>query len=691
MAIQVIDWGLWGQVPLIVGQARDPSDEHQRFGESTVGTLALSKSEVPSCSASLVLIPPPQLPAQLRSQSLLSLPVCSHRRRSTFSGPRQSSFAILVFPEALCGPSPARIPPLPPEQICPSTSSRLCASTAHGRLNFATETRPPPAPRQEPPNYFYDALYGIPRGFRPLCRPGPLAHGASRLAASMTSQQALFADTIIAMKKAMKRRAYGAHPNLPSPAQARPVTNDFAAFATESEDSEDDIDYHGNRGQKLKKRARFAREGQLAPPSGPEFVNHAGYTRAIISRNPPLVDDEGYEPESDDEDYEQRMQEIAETAAEFNPYASLRLENILAPLSSVTEIPSHPTLSRAYTSKTLSDLTKQAREILHKENAALWKVKHLHTKLVGDHVWVPCSLMETPHDLDLYQENHATNGLGQRSVNSDATMLLLERAAAASSTNGQPSVNGEAPTAKEAQEDAADGDTSMVDADVTIDEDTAADDESSLKTGQTKERGEKTENDQRASKSSKEAAPDGQATADGGSQKQEKHATNGISKTAEQNGDLSTSHGLQAATNGSEVNLPGSGPMSTASVDPLDEMFIHPIFLAPRSSQPNRDLGLPEGEAEDLRRLLQLYVQKQEEVCRGAKRLNEGLLRADRLRKTVFQWSKFEAHVGPNRDMSDGEDWYDKEEWGLDEDLKKGQDEEEEDTTQTAKKTRARR
>ena len=120
-------------------------------------------------------------------------------------------------------------------------------------------------------------------------------------------------------------------------------------------------------------------------------------------------------------------------------------------------------------------------------------------------------------------------------------------------------------------------------------------------------------------------------------------------------------------------------------------MFIHPLFIAPRSAHPDRDMGIPEAEADDVRRLLQVWVQKQEEVCRGAKRLYEGLLRADRLRKTVRQWSKYEAHVGPNRDMSDGEDWYDKEEWGLDEDLKKGQDEEEEDTTQTTKKTRTRR
>lgn len=71
-----------------------------------------------------------------------------------------------------------------------------------------------------------------------------------------------------------------------------------------------------------------------------------------------------------------------------------------------------------------------------------------------------------------------------------------------------------------------------------------------------------------------------------------------------------------------------------------------------------------------------LYVQKQEEVCRGSWRLYEGLLKADRLRKTVFRWAKAEAHVG---EMSDGEDWYDKEEWGLEEDLKKGHDEDEDD------------
>jgi hypothetical protein len=360
----------------------------------------------------------------------------------------------------------------------------------------------------------------------------------------------------------------------------------------------------------------------------------------------------------------------------------------------VTDLPAHPTLSRPFTTKTLTDLARQSRDITHKENAALWKVKHLHTKLVGDHVWVPCAMMETPNDLLLYEEPQIPKVLGQRSVNSETSTLRLEGAPA--SRNGQPPVNGEAPAASGEEsapnkDNAEDADTSMVDADVTIDEDM----ENSESRPET-ERGKDghTSLDNAAASSSRAATSAGKNGVDGDGHRPDKQPhnsghgslTNGASKATGQTGD--THDGV----NGHALNLPGSGPMSAASWDAFDEMFIHPIFLAPRTAQPNRDLGIPEGEAEDLRRLLQLYVQKQEEVCRGAKRLSEGLQRADRLRKTVFQWSKYEAHAGPNRDMSDGEDWYDKEEWGFEEDLKKGQDEEEEDTTQPTKKsTRNRR
>jgi hypothetical protein len=161
--------------------------------------------------------------------------------------------------------------------------------------------------------------------------------------------------------------------------------------------------------------------------------------------------------------------------------------------------------------------------------------------------------------------------------------------------------------------------------------------------------------------------------------------------------DVSKNHNLEDASNNQESESGiatrtalGQTARSLTS-DEAKEPFIHPMFLPPMHTKTDRDVGLPEQEAEDVRRLLALFVQKQEEVCRGVNKLYNGLNKAQRLRQDVLHWSKAEAHSGPNRDMSDGEDWYDKEEWGLTEDLKKGQDDEEEDTTATTKKTRNRR
>ena len=129
-----------------------------------------------------------------------------------------------------------------------------------------------------------------------------------------------------------------------------------------------------------------------------------------------------------------------------------------------------------------------------------------------------------------------------------------------------------------------------------------------------------------------------------------------------------------------------SRPRSLSSTS--NESFIHPYFLPPLSSLPEHDFMLPSPEADETRRLLQLYVQKQEEIVRGADKLYMGLLEADRRRGKVMSWARAEKHVG---EMSDGEDWVDEEEWRLDGPLKKGQDEEEEDTVTTSKKTRTRR
>ncbi|KAI4134348.1 MAG: hypothetical protein LQ347_001601 [Umbilicaria vellea] len=124
------------------------------------------------------------------------------------------------------------------------------------------------------------------------------------------------------------------------------------------------------------------------------------------------------------------------------------------------------------------------------------------------------------------------------------------------------------------------------------------------------------------------------------------------------------------------------------SLAPSISPYIHPLYLVPSSARPDRDFGLPPTEAEETRRVLMSYAQKQEEVCRGAERLYEGLLKADRVRKTVLKWCKAEGHVG---DASDGEDWYDKEEWELEEDLKKGGEDDDEDAVNQGKKSRGRR
>ena len=348
------------------------------------------------------------------------------------------------------------------------------------------------------------------------------------------------------------------------------------------------------------------REGQLGAADGlnvfAETVDYNGYRREIISRNPPLLDAEGYEIDSEEDD-DAAVQEAVSAAADDNPYAGIQLERLLAPLASVTDLASHPMLSLPFKNKALTELTGQGASWMHKENHALWKVKPLLIKLCGDHIWVDSGLMVTPNDADLFD---------------DAFVARLAVAQGAKLPNGAG--NDGPPETKETN-----GDTHMADAD---------------------------------------KVP----------------ATNGTSVKEE------------AMKSGPSRGAATSTEKETENEDDTEDGFIHPLYLAPRSAHPEPNLGLPETEADDLRRMLQMWVQKQEEVARGTRKLHEGLLRAERLRKTVMRWAKAEAHSGPNRDLSDGEDYYDHEEWGLDEDLKKGHDEEEEDAqVQQQKKTRNRK
>lgn len=477
---------------------------------------------------------------------------------------------------------------------------------------------------------------------------------------SLTREQVLFADLAKAMKKTVARQA-------------------------NESDSDSEIQQTTNRGNKLKKRARFVRQGKLGPPTGPsvykEEVEHAGYKRAVISRNPPLIDEDGYSIDSDDDD--QHIQDAVAAAAEADPYSSIHLEQLLAPLTAVTDLPAHPTLSRPFKSTALKELTNQACDLMHKENVALWKVRPLLTRLSGDHTWVTPEMMIGANDQDMFRNSFGTRTL-KRKRSHEEVLEGISSPNINGSSAARPSVDGDPDGAvnEEAQTHEGQG-TSNEDVVMTNSEDNKAENTASAKDSH---EASGTANEEQGAENTVPLPTNGNKVDEPGL-----NPTNGI--PAKQKGKQpgtrqDTADDEVVMLNGSAApGLNGSraaSPSAASVGDPL----IHPIFLAPKPAHPDRDVGLPEQEAEDVRRLLQLYVQKQEEVCRGTERLYHGLLKADRMRKTVLEWSKAEAHVG---EMSDGEDWYDKEEWGLTEDLKKGQDEEEEDTTQTQKKTRNRK
>ncbi|KAK4149072.1 hypothetical protein C8A00DRAFT_38342 [Chaetomidium leptoderma] len=479
-----------------------------------------------------------------------------------------------------------------------------------------------------------------------------------------TQQQALVMETLIALKRTLKRRAYDS-------------------------DSDSSIDHATNRGNKLKKRARFVHQGRLTSSMGPaaykEVAEHSGYHRAIINRNPPLIDEDGYDIDSDDE--EEQVQEAIASAMDGDPYSSIRLEQILAPLTAVTDLPSHPTLSRPFTSASLTELIEQGRNLMQKENKALWKAKPLLTQLVGDNTWAPCGLMTAPDNRDALLFTDAVSFFNRPSQ-------IPTEASAAPSVNGGPRAQSQSAQRRTATAQPVDNAEQDEDSGENMpDGETLPNAHSNgeLEAGREPNAPENPGPDGQVNgnPSPNEENKDGPADADGAASKPSAAGGGEDVEMAEAAG--GNSNTAQAQPTARPVFPPPNLGAASPTAETVDGLFIHPLFRLPSAAHPDRDLGLLEHEAEEVRRLLLLYVQKQEEICRGTKRLYEGLLKADRLRNTVWGWAKAEAHCGPNRDMSDGEDWYDKEEWGLTEDLKKGEDEVEEDTAQTQKKTRNRK
>ncbi|KAI9881023.1 MAG: hypothetical protein M1830_008905 [Pleopsidium flavum] len=556
----------------------------------------------------------------------------------------------------------------------------------------------------------------------------------------MAAQSVLIAETIAGMKKAIRRR-------------------------DSSSDSDASIHQPTNRGNKLKRKARYVHEGHLDVPNAPRVykrkIEHAGYQRYILSHNPRRFDDCGDELEDDDVDAEADA-----AAAEENLYGGIKLENLLAPLTSAAELPSHPSLSIPYVSQTLSEMTQQACGMVRREKASLWKMKQLLTMFRGDEIWAPCGHLQTENDITLFGpmrtgnteefasvheegfnghlpteqtqlEMHAINDRnvifpgsihGQRTTNAmlehGADVKDLEIGATQGNilaSNGNIAKvnvhkddtvgwnssydktvhadgNGHRKDHEAAESDDAASNLPKQNPDATLtvveagrelrsncDEITVAPvpidteiDAQNLLSAPVPDNP-SGDGDEARGNSPRAAGPEG----DDGKQAEEGDREEDGDNSQPAQHRMTTRAQAQAASDNTTSARTRSPSLASST-----STFVHPLFLVPPSAHPDRDFGLPPGEAEDTRRVLMSYVQKQEEVCRGVEKLYEGLLRADRMRKTVLRWCKAEAHVG---EMSDGEDWYDKEEWALDEDLKKGHEEEEDEGGNQGKKTRGRR
>ena len=144
---------------------------------------------------------------------------------------------------------------------------------------------------------------------------------------------------------------------------------------------------------------------------------------------------------------------------------------------------------------------------------------------------------------------------------------------------------------------------------------------------------------------------------------------------------------LAAESNSASHSSNPTPPLSPTSTN--TSLTIHPLFVVPDTAKPDRDSGLYPQEADETRRLLGLYTQKQEECVRSFEKMLRMLMKAEKMRQDVLEWCKAEGHVG---EMSDGEDWYDREFWGLDDEgLRKGHDEDDEVGAQGIEEVRGKK
>lgn len=397
---------------------------------------------------------------------------------------------------------------------------------------------------------------------------------------------------------------------------------------------------------------------------------------------------------------------------------------LLCPLKHPSQLPTHPSLSQSYTSHALEQMTTAVEEKLRQERALLWRARNLHRQFLGDGGWMPCGVFETPDDRWIFEprimDDNQSASTGQHKASREGTLTSEKDNAPqqvpSTSTSAKEGQQTQSATENELQ--AAENDVDMAEVPSAYRESGQGHNDNEEIAQLKSEENDATVTDIPTRLVAVDDAPkeingevhvaEQRSVSTGGEQHEEMDTSkdrDGADAEAnedetEQDAEMhdgSSPEPPRRMTTRAQANAAnpqeGGSPISSADTS-TDLPTPHPLFLIPDSVRPDANFGLPGAEAEETRRLLWSYIQKQEETVRGFEHMLESLLRACRMKSDVLEWCKAEGHVG---EMSDGEDWYDRETLGLaeGEDLKKGTDEDEVETVDesrtTAKRGRGRR
>lgn len=395
----------------------------------------------------------------------------------------------------------------------------------------------------------------------------------------------------------------------------------------------------------------------------------------------------------------------------FQTFISLIFDfiDILCPLKQASELPDHPTLSQPYRSKALPTMIKAIDEKLRRERALLARAHNLHRLFLGDSVWMSCGDVESKEDPYIFKRRHAeaahqqqtdngsqgANGRVDIVNNGDRTRMNTVSSNKDKQNTGDDVEMTEAPMSetdknaetKELKKE--DGLPSLKDVSPHSE---GGDADSIARKSISSANGKLDKKDQ--GRNTTQSSPQALDAEQGDTVMQDASE----SKNVENNEDTSSPEPprrmtTRAQANASTSNENGATTSSSRYLSPdaaTQLSTAHPMFLVSNDIRPDKDFGLPPNEAEDTRRLLWSYIQKQEETVRGFTYMLNSLLQADHLKEDVFEWCKAEGHIG---EMSDGEDWYDREKWGLaeGEDLKKGADDDEVETAVVEERTTGKR